>query len=46
LHISRNMNANASTAAVWEDRWVRFRMALKVRGVEPGHHDYYRGWAA
>ncbi len=23
---------------------MRFRMALKMRGVEPGHHDFYRGW--
>ena len=23
---------------------MRFRMALKVRGVEAGRHDYYRGW--
>ncbi len=38
------MNVNARSAAVWDDRWVRFRMALKVRGVEPGHHDFYRGW--
>jgi hypothetical protein len=38
------MNVNGRTAAVWDDRWVRFRMALKIRGVEPGHHDYYRGW--
>ena len=44
LHILRNMNVNGRTAAVWDDRWVRFRMALKIRGVEPGHYDYYRGW--
>ncbi len=28
----------------WEDRWVRFRIALKVAGIEPKLHDYCRGW--
>ena len=41
---SVNKSVSARAAAVWEDRWVRFRMALKVRGVEAGRHDYYRGW--
>lgn len=31
-------------AAVWEERWVRFRMALTKHGVEPKHRDYYRSW--
>jgi len=31
-------------AAIWEDRWVRFRLALKQHGVERGHHEFYRGW--
>jgi|GEM_PF-2210636 len=44
LHTLRSMNVNNRAAAVWDDRWVRFRMALKIRGVEPGHHDFYRGW--
>ena len=29
---------------VWEGRWVRFRLALKERGIEPGYHDFYRQW--
>jgi hypothetical protein len=37
-------SVTARAAGVWEDRWVRFRMALKVRVVEAGRHDYYRGW--
>lgn len=31
-------------SSVWENRWVRFRMALKIAGVEPKMHDYCRGW--
>jgi integron integrase len=38
------VSVNGKTAAIWEDRWVRFRMALKQHGVEARHHDYYRGW--
>lgn len=45
------MNADSSegsvsnrVAALWEDRWVRFRMALKKRGVGSMHQDYYRSW--
>jgi len=41
---SSGMSASARMAALWEDRWVRFRMALKKRGVEPKHQDYYRSW--
>ena len=41
---SSKSSINPRAAAAWEDRWVRFRLALKVRGVEPGFHDYYRGW--
>ena len=33
-----------ASAAVWESRWLRFRMALTVAGVEPRMHDYCRGW--
>lgn len=40
----RNSSISPRAAATWEDRWVRFKLALKVRGVEPGHHDFYRGW--
>jgi len=29
---------------MWESRWVRFRMALKVTGVEPRIHGYCQGW--
>ena len=35
---------NPKSAAIWENRWVRFRMALKVAGVEPRVHNYCRGW--
>lgn len=28
----------------WDVRWVRFRMALKIRGGEPRFQEYYRGW--
>ncbi len=31
-------------SAGWDDRWVRFRMALSARGVEPGYQDFYRHW--
>lgn len=41
---SGTFSINSKTAAIWEDRWVRFRMALKQHGVEARHHDYYRGW--
>lgn len=30
--------------AVWEDRWVRFRLALQQHGVEKGFQEFYRGW--
>ena len=36
--------ASIRAAAVWEDRWVRFRLALKQHGVERGFHEFYRGW--
>jgi hypothetical protein len=35
---------NSKSAAIWENRWVRFRMALKVAGVEPRMHEFCRGW--
>jgi integron integrase len=38
VHFDRNGNS------VWENRWIRFRMALKIAGVEPKMHDYCRGW--
>lgn len=28
----------------WDDTWLRFRMALKQKGVEPRFQEYYRGW--
>jgi len=31
-------------AAIWESRWIRFRMALKQAGVEPRMHDFCRAW--
>ena len=34
----------SKSAAIWENRWVRFRMALKIAGVEPRMHEYCRGW--
>jgi len=35
---------NTRESAVWDDRWVRFRMALTQAGVEPKTHDYCRAW--
>ena len=35
---------NPRSAAIWEHRWVRFRLALKVAGVEPEAHDFCRAW--
>ena len=35
---------SARSAAIWENRWIRFRMALTVAGVEPRMHDFCRGW--
>ncbi|MFV0415021.1 MAG: integron integrase, partial [Chthoniobacterales bacterium] len=29
-------------ARLWEERWLRYRMALKQQGVEREHLDYYR----
>ena len=31
-------------AAIWDNRWERFKMALTQDGVEPRFQDYYRGW--
>lgn len=31
-------------SARWDERWLRFRMALKQRGVEPRFQEYYRAW--
>ncbi len=33
-----------SSSAVWDEKWLRFRMALKQRGVEPRFQEYYRAW--
>ena len=41
---SQIFSVNSRVAAVWEDRWVRFRLALKQHGVERGHQEFYRGW--
>lgn len=30
--------------ARWDERWIRFRMALKQMGVEPRFGEYYRAW--
>lgn len=30
--------------SVWENRWIRFRMALRQAGVDPRMHDYCRAW--
>jgi hypothetical protein len=38
------VNVERRDESVWENRWVRFRMALKQSGVEPKMHDYCRGW--
>jgi len=35
---------NTRTSREWEDRWIRFRMALKKKGVEPKFQEYYRAW--
>ena len=40
----QEISASARNAAIWEDRWVRFRMALKQHGVEPKHQDFYWSW--
>jgi hypothetical protein len=40
----RNLQAYGSARVIWDDRWMRFRMALERRGLEPGCHDFYRGW--
>jgi len=37
-------SVNSSAEVIWEDRWVRFRAALKADGVEPRFHDFYRSW--
>ena len=43
-HISRDMNVNQRFAVVWDDRWIRFRMALEQKGVKPKFQEYYRAW--
>ncbi len=42
--IDGNFSLNSRTSAIWDARWVRFRMALQQRGVEPRCHDFCRGW--
>jgi hypothetical protein len=41
---SSERSVSSRVAAHWEDRWVRFRIALKKRGVELMHQDSYRSW--
>ena len=33
-----------SSAAIWDNRWVRFRMALTQAGVEARTHGYWIAW--
>jgi hypothetical protein len=40
----RRLGARAIVAKSWEDRWLRFRMALMTSGVEPRMHDSCRSW--
>lgn len=28
----------------WEERWLRYRLALKQQGVDARHQEYYRSW--
>lgn len=37
-------NRTYLTSATWDEKWVRFRLALKQRGVEPQFANFYRGW--
>ncbi len=41
---SRKVSVSPRVAAIWEDRWVRFRLALKQDGVEKEHQEFYRIW--
>ncbi|HEY5813386.1 MAG TPA: phage integrase N-terminal SAM-like domain-containing protein, partial [Terrimicrobiaceae bacterium] len=40
----QSLGARVNGARTWQDRWVRFRMALTASGVEQKMHDYCRGW--
>ncbi len=44
MNDSVNKNVKRDKSVIWEERWVRFRMALNLRGVEPRFQDYYRAW--
>ena len=33
-----------SLKGIWDDRWVRFKLALTQRGVEVRSHNFYRAW--
>ena len=37
-------SANRFVGVNWDEKWVRFRMALTAAGVEPRMHDFCRGW--
>jgi integron integrase len=37
-------HSSGSSSAIWDDRWVRFWMALAGSGVEPRAHNFCRGW--
>ena len=37
-------NGSRSLSARWDELWIRFRIALKQRGVEPRFQDFYRAW--
>lgn len=42
---NRNNEAGPSRAKIaWDRRWERYFMALKQAKVEPGFHEFYRGW--
>ena len=42
---NRNNEAGPSRAKIaWDRRWERYFMALKQANVEPGFHEFYRGW--
>jgi integron integrase len=42
-NLNREVGPNRAKLA-WDRRWERYFMALKQAKVEPGFHDFYRGW--
>lgn len=40
---TRDLVGRRSAKAVWDERWVRFKMALRQRGVDARKQDFYRG---